>query len=80
MVVNYDVMDIESREVEVVIAWLGLATWETSQRGSSWASVRVPLTEFPEDSATYEFHLFSQDGEQVAFKQFERIEAINPRA
>lgn len=79
VVVSYDIMDIETREIEgrnrvARARYLGdIAAGELVG-----IQLRVPLTEFPEESATYEFHLFSQNGEQVALSNSKGLKPLTP--
>lgn len=79
VVVTYDVMDIETREIEgrnrvARARYLGDIVAGELVR----IQLRVPLTEFPEDSATYEFHLFTQDGEEVALSTSKGLKPLTP--
>lgn len=79
VVVNYDVMDIETREIEgrnrvARARYLGdLVAGELVD-----LQLRIPLSEFPEDSADYEFHLFTGDGEQVALSNSKGLKPLTP--
>ncbi len=79
VVINYDVVDIESLEIEgrnrvARVRYLGDIT-----AGKLLSiQLRVLVNEFPEDSATYEFHLFSEDGEQVALSNSNGLKPLTP--
>ena len=77
VVVNYDVVDIDSLEIEgrnrvARVRYLG----DVTAGELLGIQLRVLVNEFPEDSATYEFHLFSQDGEQVALSNSNRLKPL----
>ena len=79
VVVNYDVVDISSLEIEgrnrvARVRYLG----DVTAGELLGIQLRVLVNEFPEDSATYEFHLFSQDGEQVALSNSNRLKPLTP--